>query len=300
MHALAIVIPYHKLAFFRECLQSLVNQTDQRFSIYIGNDASAQNPEALLREIKGKFNLVYKEFEQNLGGTSLTRQWERCIEMIADEKWIMVLGDDDILSVEVVEKFYEHLPKFDLTSNAVRFSSQVINEEGKPIAKRYFQPKYEDAIHSYYRKLKGENRGSLSEFIFRRSQYDKFKFKNYALGWTADDRAVIDFSEGREIYSINDAVVYFRKSALHISSREDNLVLKQQAHLQSIKELIADYHHAMDKEILLFFIRLYENQVLSFKSVKVKYYADLFYLYFRYMKRKEILILVKSVIAKLL
>ena len=32
---LAIVIPYFKLTFFEETLQSLANQTDQRFKVYI-------------------------------------------------------------------------------------------------------------------------------------------------------------------------------------------------------------------------------------------------------------------------
>ena len=297
---LAIVIPYYKLTFFRETLNSLSAQTNQRFRVYIGDDASPENPQNLLQEFQGKFDYVYKRFSENLGSSSLTRQWERCIEMSVNEEWFMVLGDDDVLSEKVVEKFYENLSLIAHSSHAVRFSSQVIDEAGDPVAKRYFQPQYEDAIHSYYRKFKGENRGSLSEFIFRRSQYEKFKFKNYPLGWTADDRAVIDFSEGKMIYSINDAVVFFRKSASHISSRLDNMELKSQAHLASMKDLIADYRPAMGKEKLTFFIRVYENQILSFNKVKFKYYRDLFYLYLRYRNRKEIWVLSKSVIAKFL
>lgn len=41
---LAIIIPYYKLAFFEENLQSLSNQTDQRFKVYIGDDASPETP----------------------------------------------------------------------------------------------------------------------------------------------------------------------------------------------------------------------------------------------------------------
>ena len=179
MHLLAIIIPYYKLTFFRETLKSLAAQTDLRFTVYIGNDASPENPEDLLKEFEGKFKLVYKKFDQNLGGTSLTKQWERCIEMMQEEEWLMVLGDDDTLSEQVVEKFYENLLTFNKTSNVVRFSSQVIDENGDPVARVYQQPQYEDPIHSYYRKFTGENRGSLSEFIFRSGQYNKFKFKNY-------------------------------------------------------------------------------------------------------------------------
>lgn len=297
---LAIIIPYYKLTFFARTLESLAVQTDQRFTVYIGNDASPEEPDELLKKFKDKFNFTYKKFQQNLGGISLTKQWERCIEMMQNEEWLMILGDDDTLSPEVVAKFYENYTNFNQNSNVVRFSSQVIDENNHPVARIYTQPKYEDPLHSYYRKFIGENRASLSEFIFRRSQYDKFKFKNYPLGWTADDRAVIDFCEGSEIFSINEARVYFRKSTLHISSREDNFEIKQQAHLRSMKDLIWDYQDQMDDEKRIFFIRLYENHILTFKKVKAEDWLYLHYLYFRFMKRHDILILLKSVLAKIL
>jgi hypothetical protein len=34
---LAIVIPYYKRTFFEETLQSLANQTDKRFQVFIGD-----------------------------------------------------------------------------------------------------------------------------------------------------------------------------------------------------------------------------------------------------------------------
>ena len=42
---LAIVIPYYKLTFFEATLQSLADQTDKRFMVYIGDDASLESPD---------------------------------------------------------------------------------------------------------------------------------------------------------------------------------------------------------------------------------------------------------------
>ena len=102
---LAIIIPYFKLTFFEATLDSLANQTDQRFKVYIGNDASLENPADLLEKYKGKFDFEYHRFEENLGGISLTQQWERCIKLSNDEEWFMILGDDDYLSKNVVSEF---------------------------------------------------------------------------------------------------------------------------------------------------------------------------------------------------
>ena len=53
---LAIVIPYYKLTFFEATLNSLANQTDQRFKVYIGDDASKEDTTIILEKYKGKFN----------------------------------------------------------------------------------------------------------------------------------------------------------------------------------------------------------------------------------------------------
>ncbi len=94
---IAIVIPYYKLTYFEKTLQSLAEQTDKKFNVYIGNDASDEDPEELLFKYKDKINFNYHKFNTNLGGTSLTKQWERCIDLSLDEEWIMILGDDDYI-----------------------------------------------------------------------------------------------------------------------------------------------------------------------------------------------------------
>ena len=84
---LAIVIPFYKLTFFEATLQSLANQTDKRFKIYIGDDASPEDCSVLLEKYKGKLDFLYKRFESNLGGISLVKQWEQC-----SKQWMKCLS----------------------------------------------------------------------------------------------------------------------------------------------------------------------------------------------------------------
>lgn len=55
---LAIVVPYYKLIFFEETLRSAPNQTDQRFKVYVGDDASPENFSDVLENYKAKFGSV--------------------------------------------------------------------------------------------------------------------------------------------------------------------------------------------------------------------------------------------------
>ena len=82
---LAIIIPYFKINFFEKTLESLAQQTDQRFQVYIGDDASPVPPTELLENYQGKFSFTYRRFTENLGSISLAKQWERCIAMMQEE-----------------------------------------------------------------------------------------------------------------------------------------------------------------------------------------------------------------------
>ena len=216
---LAIVIPYFKLSFFKETLQSLDNQTDQRFKVYIGDDASPENPTILLEKYKGKFDFVYHRFEENLGGISLTQQWERCIARTDKEEWLMILGDDDVLGGNVVEQFYRELVevvKYDIT--VIRYSTYKIDEKGGLISEIYNHPKLENAIDFLFRKT----RSSLSEYIFRKQEVLGIRFKNFPLGWFSDILAVLEFSRFNNIFTINKAIIYIRISKLNISGLNGN------------------------------------------------------------------------------
>lgn len=272
---LAIVIPYYKIDYFAETLESLAQQTDQRFQVYIGDDASPVPPTELLEKYQGKFNVTYKRFKDNLGSVSLVKQWERCIAMMQEEEWFMILGDDDVLGENVVETFYKNLPEIEKTAHVVRCSSVLINEKEEPISQEYHHSQLENAIESYCRKLRGESRSSLSEYIFRKESYNILGFKDYALAWTTDDRAVIDFSQNKPIFSIN-ALVKVRMSDQNITGKKDNLQPKILARLQSTKEILEDYALQLTLEQKKILFSVYENQLYRVETVS---FSDALFLF---------------------
>ncbi len=228
MKILAVVIPYYKRTFFRECLASLAAQTDQRFTVYIGNDASPEDPEILLNEFKGKFNFTYKKFEDNLGGLSLTKQWERCIAMMQDEEWFMILGDDDYLSSNAVEEFYNKLNTVkEKKINVIKFSSRVIDEFGNILNSKTDEPLIKSSIEYLLEK---NFRCSLSEHIFKKSQYEKYGFADFPLGWISDVMATLEFSEYGDILFIKNATCFVHLSPESISGNNiSNKIEKRDA-----------------------------------------------------------------------
>tara|TARA_R110002050_G_scaffold74772_4_gene160149 strand:+ start:52505 stop:53428 length:924 start_codon:yes stop_codon:yes gene_type:complete len=284
---LAIVIPFYKLLFFDETLNSLSSQTNKNFKVYIGNDASYENPIELLEKHQGQFDFVYHRFETNLGGISLTKHWSRCIDLIQEEQWIMILGDDDYISDTFVESFYRHHSVFNEKSSLVRFASSVFDMDSNAVFSRVFKhPIWENAYDACCRKVRGETRSSLSEYVFSKAIYSKKQFTNYPLAFFSDDKAWLDFSDGKPIYSINDSIVYVRVSQISISGRTDNLSLKIEAEINFFSELYFNKLYAFNEACRLVIIRKFESALLKKEKLRMFQWIHLYYSYLRNYDKK--------------
>ena len=264
---LAIIIPYFKLSFFEATLESLANQTDKRFKVYVGDDTSPEDCSILLEKYRGKFEFTYFRFENNLGSTSLPKQWKRCIELSGNEEWLMILGDDDVLANNVVQNFYTNLPEIKTERvSVIRFATQVIDGLGNNIDSLHTHPKQMKASESFWRKYEGKSRSSLSEYIFNRKSYLKYEFHEYPLGWYSDDMAWLEFSNFQNIYSINDANVLIRISEKSISGQSNNHVQKSEATYLFYYNLSNKYLSHFSKQQRLKCIARVEREYFKNKS----------------------------------
>lgn len=269
---LAIIIPYFKHTFFEETLQSLANQTDQRFKVYIGDDSSREKPAALLGKYKGKFDFEYYRFEDNLGGTSLTQQWERCIALSADEEWIMILGDDDELGEHCIADFYENLAMIiTAKSNVVRYATYINDVVQLKLSDLYTHPELEKATDFLFRRISNQTRSSLSEYIFTRASFEKYGFVDYHLAWHSDDRAWLEFSENSPIFSINSSIVNFRLSNENISRPNYRTKEKLEAKVAFSKFVLEHYFINFNKVQKKVFLLQYEQLVYKSNMVTMNF-----------------------------
>ena len=278
---LAIIIPFYKLTFFEATLQSLAHQSDKRFKVYIGDDASPEDCTTLLQKFEGQFDFIYHRFDANLGAISLTQQWERCIALSNDEQWLMILGDDDVLDDNCVASFYANEVEIkENKSNVIRYACKVINAQGNVFLGPYFHPKLELASDFYCRKVKNLTRSSLSEYIFKKEVFNQYKFVNYPLAWHSDDKAWLDFSENKPIYTINEAIVYVRFSEINISGRQDNIAQKLTATFHFYGDILRDKKNVFTSKQVLTILMSYEVIIKKNRKLNFNEWIFLFRNYF--------------------
>ncbi|WP_157209016.1 glycosyltransferase family 2 protein [Mariniflexile maritimum] len=274
---IAIVIPFYKFTFFQETLESLANQTNKNFNVYIGDDASKENCSDLLEQYKDRFNFVYKRFEHNLGNTSLVKQWERCIDLTTNEDWLMVLGDDDVLSTNYIAEFYKHLPEINKNNcNVVRFASVTIDNRSNQTSPLFTHPKIEKATDFFHRRFTNKTRSSLSEYMFKKHAYNKYGFYNYNLAWFTDDRAWLEFSEFKNIYSINSAFLSFRLSEENISRANFKTHEKEILRLAFFKFITLEHLSKFTRAQQRFLLLYYEQIIYKHKKVSFNFWLFVF------------------------
>jgi glycosyltransferase involved in cell wall biosynthesis len=279
---LAVIIPYFKRDYFRECLESLSNQTNKKFKVYIGNDASLEDPSTIIDQFSSTLDISYHRFSENIGSSSLTSQWTRCINLSETERWLMILGDDDYISENYVEEFYNHLKEIEeLDIKVVRFASRIVRSPSGEISKLYTHPKIERSTDSFYRKFLEFSRGSLTEQIFRRDAYEKFGFRDFPLGWGADNFAWLDFTEFNLIYNINNATAHFRISENNISRGGYNEQLKLETKHHYFKLIIEEYLDRFEKHQRLPLVLFYEQVVYNSNNNSLGFLKKMYKLLFR-------------------
>lgn len=250
MSKLAIIIPAYKPDYLSQTLKSLAVQTNKDFNVYVGDDASPYDLKRIVDNFVNEITINYYRFEDNLGGISLVKQWERCVEM-SSEEWIWLFSDDDIASPTAVASFYKSQEK-KKHSHLFKFFTKMINANGEVI-RLYFDrtnsEKDNIAAQEYLDNRLGFKRfrSYMVEYIFSRHIYQKLKLIDFPLAWAADDANWINYAIENKGIDIVPDYIFWRFSGINISSDVKNTTVVEKK-LQAI-ELFVKWIYTLDGQI---------------------------------------------------
>lgn len=130
MSKVTIAIPtYNRSNFIAKSITSAINQTFTDIEILIIDNNSSDNTKKVVKSFKDK-RIRYIKNDINIG---MMNNWNKCIKM-AKGKYVMILGDDDILLPNFVEESLKIFSKY----KNIGFTFSHINkmdEKGKILSK---------------------------------------------------------------------------------------------------------------------------------------------------------------------
>lgn len=289
---LAIVIPYYKIDFFEETIKSVAAQTNKNFVLYIGNDASPHDPINIIEKYLQSESYFYVEYKDNLGSKNLALQWERVLENVKEE-WFQILGDDDIISENFVEEFYNNLKTATSKNISVmKFYHQWVDEKNNIIENFVYNFSELNPSEFFIKKYNHEIQSSLSENIFRLDIYKRIKFEKITLAWGSDDLAILLFAAGNAILYIKSSLVKVRISGSSISGSIHLSDQKQKAYFELREILITKYSSLFDYQFISTVVEEYLNSS-NYKKYNA-HYTVIFY-YLKHLKIKAFLKALKKI-----
>jgi glycosyltransferase involved in cell wall biosynthesis len=215
---LAVVIAAYKPDFLAKALACLVRQTDQQFNLYICDDASPADIQGIVRSALGSRPHVYKRFEKNLGGVSLSKQWNRCVA-VTSEPWVWLFSDDDLMDDTCVEAFHKFLETDEESADVLHFSLRRVDEDDKVTEPVSVDLDRETWLEFAYGHFMGWRIVSSQNLLFRRSTFEREGgFLDLPSGWHGDAATVIALGQYGAIRRIPGPRVFWRSSRQSITS----------------------------------------------------------------------------------
>jgi glycosyltransferase involved in cell wall biosynthesis len=220
---LSIVIPAYRGRFLAAALESVARAADDDTEVLVGDDASPDNLRDIVRPYQSRLNLRYHRFETNLGGRSLTKQWDRCVAL-SQGQWVLLLGDDDLIDENYVRAFRETFAATRGEFDVYRFDTRWINATGAVIRSGDSHPDVQQWDEYLLARFRGQSYTFTCDNVFSRRAYNRAGgFVDLPLAWCADDASWIAFGALTGFKKVSGAFAYWRLSGENISSNRPEL-----------------------------------------------------------------------------
>jgi Glycosyl transferase family 2 len=251
MKKIAVVIPFYKGEQIVELLKSLDQQTNSRFNTYIFNDNSPYPVENIIKDYSSTLNITYHKFKENLGASSLTKQWDRCIRR-TEEDYFILPGDDDYFESTCIESALRIIEKYQENNELIlHFDSCLIDKNSKIIRFNPPNPDCESRESFLYHRIVGHRYSYIGDFVISRSLYEKYGgFFEMPAAWGSDIISIYRFANQKPIIKAN-GLFYWRYSGDNVSSRKDNDIEKFNAIFIKYRWLQEETKNCNDKYLKL-------------------------------------------------
>jgi glycosyltransferase involved in cell wall biosynthesis len=217
----SFVLPAYKAKYFKEAIDSILNQTYVNFELVIVNDASPEDLDSIVDSYEDKRIRYYKN-EQNVGGKDLVAQWNHSITY-ARGKYLILASDDDVYSPLYLEKMDALVDKYP-NVNVFRPRVKRINNKGDIVRIEGYQPEYLTKLEYLYAWTNLWIGSGVPFYIFKREALLAIGgFASYPLAWFSDDATVLRLMDPG-IVTCNMTLFTFRLSTESISTTQNSKV----------------------------------------------------------------------------
>jgi glycosyltransferase involved in cell wall biosynthesis len=227
-------IPAYKAAFLKDCIESILAQTDQDFELVIVNDASPENIDGVVSAFSSP-KIKYFKNEKNFGAENVVDNWNKCLSYATGDYFIL-MGDDDKMSPDYLEEFSKLIAKYP-ECGVYHCRTTIIDEHSNAVQLTEPRPEFESVYDTILQRIEGKRLFFISDYVYRTATLKANNgFYKLPLAWGSDDISCYIAAAKNGIAHTNKPVFMYRRSTQTISSG-GNIYLKMDSALAEEKWL---------------------------------------------------------------
>ena len=243
-----IAIPAYKDVYFREAVESVLNQTIDDWELIVLNDCSPGNIEKVTLEYAKDSRVRYYKTEKNVGAYNLVDNWNRCLEL-AQGDYIICMGDDDVLrndSLEVYQRYISKFPYYDIYHAA----TELIDEKSQFVRYQESRPLTESVYSMVWHRLTRKRDQFIGDFLYKVSHLRaNGGFYKLPLAWGSDDISAYRCAMRYGIVNISEYIFKYRVNRYTISM-SGNTIEKLSASSSKIRWIYKNIINSMPTSIV--------------------------------------------------
>lgn len=228
MHFYSFVLPAFKAGFFKQAIQSILDQSYTNFELIIVDDASPEDLFTIVQEFDDPRIRFYRN-EKNIGAISLVQQWNHCISYAMGE-YLILAADDDLYSPSFLEEINLLAIKYP-DANLIRSRVEIINERDELIGMDGVTPEFTSKYQYLYYWLNATVFTCIGNYVFKTSAIKEKKFIDFPCAFGSDTASTIQMSDFG-VANTAAMLFKFRISTIHLSSNKGKLAEKLDANNQ--------------------------------------------------------------------
>jgi len=212
----SIAIPAYKRRWLKDAIESALSQDYDKIELIIVDDHSPQNLKEIVEPYLADKRVSYYFNETNIGKESVANNWNRCLEYVRGEFFVL-LCDDDVLMPDFVSTLLRLAHQYPECS--VFHGERVLYHEKTNSTEALLSwPEYE-SFHDFVKaKAAVKRKHTITEFLYRSTTILEEKFSVFPVGYFSDDASILKIVKKGGIASSKDPVCIIRVNDEQVSN----------------------------------------------------------------------------------
>lgn len=222
---ISIIIPVFKSLYFKECIDSILNQTYSNWELIVLNDASPENIDSIMNCYSDTRIFYYKN-DSNVGAINVVDNWNKCLALATGD-YLICMGDDDKLLPNCLLDYIKYIQLFP-DCKLFHGWAEIIDEKSNLVDIQSARPLCEGCFSMIWHRW-DHRKQFIGDFLFNTEALRGIGgFFKMDLAWGSDDITAVKVAKLNGVVNTEKIVFQYRACSQSIS-RSSTCEIKMRA-----------------------------------------------------------------------